>query len=85
MSVRTARSVRLARAVLLVAMLLVATPLIFQIGISFKPPEQVFTNVLSPFTTTPTLENYAVVLRSVPIVQYLWNSLAFSAGVTIGQ
>ncbi|MCC6613432.1 MAG: carbohydrate ABC transporter permease [Anaerolineae bacterium] len=85
MSVKAVTSARLARVILFIAMLLVVTPLIFQLGISFKPPDQVFTNVLSPFTTTPTLENYAMVLRTVPIVQYLWNSLTFSAGVTLGQ
>jgi sn-glycerol 3-phosphate transport system permease protein len=85
MTVRDARSVWLARFSLLAAVLLVAIPLIYQLGISFKPPNEVFLNVLSPLTLSPTLENYSVVIQSVPILRYLGNSLAFSVSVTIGQ
>jgi ABC-type glycerol-3-phosphate transport system permease component len=85
MTVKDARGVWMARVILLLAMLLVAVPLIYQLGISFKPPGEVFSNVLSPISLTPTLENYQAVLSSVPIPQYLWNSLLFSVGVTLGQ
>ena len=85
MTVRDARSVWPARLVLWAAVALVAIPLIYQVGISLKPPSEVFVNALSPISLTPTLENYALVLQTVPIAQYLWNSLAFAVGVTIGQ
>ncbi|MGQ9908504.1 MAG: carbohydrate ABC transporter permease [Candidatus Flexifilum sp.] len=75
----------LARAVLAGASLLVLLPLIYQVGISFKPPAQIFENVLTPFPLQPTLDNYAAVLNTVPMLSYLGNSIAFAAGVSIGQ
>ncbi len=85
MTVRDARSAWGARLILWAAVALVAIPLVYQLGISFKPPSEVFLSVLSPISLTPTLENYAIVLERVPIAQYLWNSLTFSVGVTVGQ
>lgn len=85
MTVKARRAIWASRLILIVATLLVAVPLIYQLGISFKQPDEVFANVLSPFTLNPTLGNYEVVIRSVPILTYLANSAAFSIGVTVGQ
>jgi ABC-type glycerol-3-phosphate transport system permease component len=74
-----------ARLVLLTAVALVAIPLIYQVGISLKPPEEVFANVLAPFSLTPSLESYNAVLQVLPLFDYLINSLLFSFGVTFGQ
>jgi ABC-type sugar transport system, permease component len=85
MTVRDARAAWTSRLVLLFATLLVAVPLIYQLGMSFKQPGEIFVNVLSPVTLNPTLNNYAVVIQTVPILTYLRNSAAFSLGVTVGQ
>jgi len=85
MTVRARRATWTSRFILILATLLVAVPLIYQLGISFKQPDEVFVSVLSPITLNPTLRNYEVVLRSVPILTYLANSAAFSIGVTVGQ
>ncbi len=85
MTVKARRAVWTSRFILILATLLVAVPLIYQLGISFKQPDEVFSSVLSPFTLNPTLRNYEVVIRSVPILTYLANSAAFSIGVTVGQ
>jgi ABC-type glycerol-3-phosphate transport system permease component len=74
-----------ARLVLLTAVALVAIPLIYQVGISLKPPGEVFANVLAPFSLTPSLESYNAVLEVLPLFDYLINSLLFSVGVTFGQ
>jgi ABC-type glycerol-3-phosphate transport system permease component len=73
------------RIVLLAATLLVLTPLIFIAGISFKPAQAIFENILWPLPTTPTLENYTSVIETVPIPSYLWNSTVFAVGVAAGQ
>lgn len=85
MSVKSLRGIWTARIILVTATALVLLPLLYLVGISFKPPDAIFENVLSPFATSFTLENYRVVLETVPIPQYLWNSLVFSVGVAIGQ
>ena len=85
MSVKSRGSVWSARLALSAASALVLLPFIYLLGISFKPPQAIFDDVLSPFTLTPTLENYRVVIETAPILQYLWNSLVFSAGVAFGQ
>ena len=85
MTVRSTKAAWTARSILMLATLLVAVPLIYQLGMSFKQPNEVFVNVLSPVTLNPTLGNYAAVIERVPILTYLGNSTAFALGVTAGQ
>lgn len=85
MSVKSVRGVWTSRFFLVSATILVLTPLIFLLGTSLKPADAIFQNVMSPIPSVPTLENYRVVLETVPILRYLWNSILFSVGVTIGQ
>ncbi len=85
MTVKAPRSIWIARLILMTATIIVLLPLLYLLGISFKPPEAIFENVLSPFATAFTTENYRVVLEKVPIFSYLWNSVVFSFGVSIGQ
>ncbi|MFQ3660035.1 MAG: carbohydrate ABC transporter permease [Anaerolineae bacterium] len=85
MTVKARRGVWSARAGLLLATAIVLVPLIYMLGISLKPPQMVFENVLSPIALPLTLENYIGVLQTVPMLQYLWNSVLFSFGVAFGQ
>jgi len=82
---RAKRGVWTARAALSVAALLMLLPLLYQVGLSFKAPGDIFVNPLNPFPFAPTFENYAVVLRSLPMGLYFVNSLLFALGVTFGQ
>jgi ABC-type glycerol-3-phosphate transport system permease component len=75
----------LARLALGGAALIVLLPVVYLVGISLKPPDQIFANVLMPFSAQITLQNYAAVLGTVPIGRYLFNSFVFAAGVSIGQ
>jgi len=79
------RTINGARIVFWIVTLIVLLPLIYQIGISFKNPQQIFTTPILPFTLPPSLENYAAVIRQMDIPLYLFNSLVFSFGVTSGQ
>lgn len=74
-----------ARAILLLATACVGVPLVYQFGISLKPPGEIFANVLSPFSLSPSLDSYFAVLQAMPILDYLVNSVLFSSGVTLGQ
>ncbi len=74
----------LARATLILATGLLLLPLVYQVGLSFKSPNELFGN-LSPIPLAPTLEHYQGVLNRLPFGLYLLNSLLFSFAVTLGQ
>lgn len=75
----------IARLVFPIVSLLVVLPLIYQVGISFKNPQQIFATPVLPFTLPPSLENYQAVLTQMNMPRFLLNSLVFSLGVTFGQ
>jgi len=75
----------LPRLLLSLAALLVLLPLVYLLGISLKPAERIFSEVLSPFSLPFSLENYLSVLSTVPIGSYLVNSTLFALGVAFGQ
>ncbi|MER3483724.1 MAG: carbohydrate ABC transporter permease [Meiothermus sp.] len=79
------RGVWLARGVLLGAVALVLAPMVYQVGLSLKPANELFTSGLSPLAWPLTLENYATVLEKLPFSRYLLNTLIFALGVTLGQ
>lgn len=73
------------RIVMIVVTTLVLLPLVYQVGISFKPADQVFRNPLLPVTLPLSLDNYNAVLTQLDIGRYLINSLVYAVGVTFGQ
>jgi sn-glycerol 3-phosphate transport system permease protein len=75
----------LPRLLLSLAALLVLLPIIYLLGISFKPADRIFSEVLLPFSLPLTVENYLNVLNTVPIGRYLANSTLFALGVAFGQ
>ncbi|MBF6595607.1 MAG: carbohydrate ABC transporter permease [Thermaceae bacterium] len=79
------RGVWLARGLLLLAVALVLAPLLYQVGLSLKPANGVLASVLSPFSWPLTLDNYRMVLERLPFFRYLFNTLVFALGVTLGQ
>jgi ABC-type glycerol-3-phosphate transport system permease component len=85
MTVKDKSGVWTARIALMMATAVVLVPLVYLAGISLKPPQAVFENVLSPVNLPLTFENYSGVLQTVPMWRYLWNSVVFSFGVAFGQ
>lgn len=75
----------IARIILIITTLLVVFPFIYQLGMSLKPENTVFSTPLSIITFPPSLANFRVVLAEVPLLRYLGNSLVFALGVTLGQ
>jgi sn-glycerol 3-phosphate transport system permease protein len=74
-----------ARIVLWLACGLLLLPLVYQFGLSLKPNSQIFSQALLPLPLAPSLEHYFSVLNRLPFTLYLFNSLLFSGGVTLGQ
>lgn len=79
------RRIWLARGVLLVAVVTVLAPVLYQLGLSLKPAHEIFSSALSPFSWPPTVDNYRTVLEKLPFGRYLFNTLVFALGVTLGQ
>lgn len=69
---------------LLLASLLLLLPFLYQIGLSFAPPEALFRSPW-PFASPFTLENYRVVLEKLPVGRYVLNTLVFALGSALGQ
>ena len=70
---KTSSAIWFARIALLIASTLMLLPLAYQIGLSFKAPNDIFTDILNPIPARPTLENYAFVLERLPMGLYLFN------------
>ena len=79
------RGLWLARGLLVLSVVLVLLPMLYQVGLSFKPENQIFSTSLAPLVWPLSLENYAYVLERFPFGQYLLNTLLFAGGVTLGQ
>lgn len=75
----------LSRLLLITAAVLVLTPLIYQLGMSFKNQREIFSQPIPPFVVPPSIDNYISVLSQVPLAQYFLNTLLFAGGVTLGQ
>jgi ABC-type glycerol-3-phosphate transport system permease component len=70
-------------AVLGVAALVNLIPFLYQVGLSLAPPERIFASPW-PFAGF-TLENYQYVLEKLPFGRYVWNTLVFALGVSLGH
>src|SRR3954447_19550823 len=75
----------LGHAILALAVLTSFVPLIWMVGLSFKPSQTVFANPLNPISVSPTMGNYLEVLVKTDIVRQFFNSIIFAGGVTLGQ
>lgn len=84
MITRTA-SANWARVVLIIMAVLTLLPLIYHVGISLKTPQQIFDQAVPPFLFPPRFDNYQRVLEEMPVLRFLFNSLVFAGGVTLGQ
>jgi sn-glycerol 3-phosphate transport system permease protein len=72
-------------ALLIIASVLVAFPLLLALSYSFMTESQIATFPPPVFPATPSLDNYAAVLATIPIGRYLLNSFVVSTAVVIGQ
>jgi sn-glycerol 3-phosphate transport system permease protein len=68
-----------------VASLLVAFPLLLALSYSFMSESQIVTFPPPVIPVSPTFNNYAQVLATIPIARYLLNSFVVSSAVVVGQ
>jgi sn-glycerol 3-phosphate transport system permease protein len=72
-------------ALLAVGSAVVASPLLLALSYSLMSESQIATFPPPILPATPTLDNYAAVLDTIPIGRYLLNSFVVSTAVVIGQ
>lgn len=75
----------ISRLLLSVAALLVLMPLVYLVGVSFKPPQGIFNDPVMPFRWPLDFTNYRTVLDQMDLEQYFLNSIIYAGGVTLGQ
>lgn len=69
---------------LAIAATVTVAPLVWMIGISLTPPDQIATAALHPIPAAPTTRNYAQALAASDIPHQFLNSVIFATGVTLG-
>lgn len=63
--------------------LLLIFPIVYALGMSFKPLQDAYNNVLNIFPSNPTLENYTTLFNTLPVVQITVNTFIIASVVTI--
>ena len=58
-------------------------PIIYALGMSFKPLKEAYNNVLNIVPLSPTFENYLTLFDTVPVLQITWNTFIIATVVTL--
>lgn len=69
----------------IVVSLLIISPILYAISVSFMPSNELFSMEFNLFPKQPTLENYRQALTKIPLMRFVLNSFIVSGTITIGQ
>ncbi|MBM4761150.1 carbohydrate ABC transporter permease [Bacillus sp. B15-48] len=69
--------------ILMITVFILVFPVIFAVGMSFKPLEDAYNNVLNIIPIAPTLENYVMFFETLPVFQITFNTFIIASVVTI--
>lgn len=58
-------------------------PIIYALGMSFKPLQDAYNNVLNILPLKATLENYLTLFDTVPVMKITWNTFIIATVVTL--
>lgn len=67
-----------AHILLMVIVIIMLYPVAFAVGASFKPQNEIFSNVLNFFTANPTLSNFARAVERIDYFKVVWNTFAIA-------
>ena len=88
-SARAARRRRIQKGALIGLNLIFAffllLPLLYALSIAFMPSSELFTTELNLLPKHPTLENFVMAFRNIPILRFILNSFLMAGIITIGQ
>lgn len=67
-----------AHILLMMIVIIMLYPVAFAVGASFKPQNEIFSNVLNFFTANPTLSNFARAVEKINYFKVVWNTFAIA-------
>lgn len=67
-----------AHILLMLIVIIMLYPVAFAVGASFKPQDEIFSNVLNFFTANPTLNNFARAVERIDYFKVVWNTFAIA-------
>lgn len=67
-----------AHILLMIIVIIMLYPVAFAVGASFKPQNEIFSNVLNFFTANPTLSNFARAVERIDYFKVVWNTFAIA-------
>lgn len=67
-----------AHILLMMIVIIMIYPVAFAVGASFKPQNEIFSNVLNFFTANPTLSNFARAVERINYFKVVWNTFAIA-------
>ena len=67
-----------AHILLMMIVIIMLYPVAFAVGASFKPQNEIFSNVLNFFTANPTLSNFARAVERINYFKAVWNTFAIA-------
>jgi sn-glycerol 3-phosphate transport system permease protein len=70
---------------LLFAVVIQLWPLLFMLSTSFKTMDQIFLSTLNPLPAKPVIDNYLYVLKNLPLIQYIVNTLLIASSITLAK
>lgn len=71
-------SAAFAHILLVLIVIIMLYPVAFAVGASFKPQNEIFSNVLNFFTSNPTLSNFARAVERIDYFKVVWNTFAIA-------
>ena len=60
-------------------------PIVFAIGTSFRPLQDVYNNVLNIVPLNPTFSNYLTLFDRLPMLKIIMNTFTIATTVTVGK
>lgn len=69
--------------IFIITILIMILPVIYAVGMSFKPLQDAYNNVLNIIPIHATLENYITLFDTLPIFQITWNTFVVATVATI--
>ncbi|WP_249869113.1 carbohydrate ABC transporter permease [Oceanobacillus saliphilus] len=69
--------------IFMATVLVLVFPIIYAVGMSFKPLEDAYNNVLNIFSLHPTLENYITFFDTLPVLKVTMNTFIIASVATI--
>ena len=69
--------------IFIITILLLLFPIVYALGMSFKPLQDAYNNVLNIIPIHPTLENYMILFETLPVVKITMNTFIIATVATI--